>query len=297
LLTGLFLGLVVGLLISWVISPTQYVDTTPASLRSDFKDEYRYMIAAAYAVNDNIERARARLALLKDPDSVSVLGEQTQRMLGKNASAESVQPLAGLVEALLATPTATAAPIATNTPTAIPPTPIPPTQEIGPTLQISPLPPTQTDTPSPTFTPSPVFTSTPEDTPLPPPTPFSSPIPRPTATATLPPSAPFQLTSQAAFCESNQPSLLQVFLKNSSGEPAAGIELVITWNGGEEHFFTGLKPELGNGYADFVMVPNLEYALSASGGGTRVTELVSAPCQASDGSSYPGGIRLEFKQP
>jgi hypothetical protein len=91
--------------------------------------------------------------------------------------------------------------------------------------------------------------------------------------------------------------LLQVLLENTNGEPAAGIELVITWLGGEEHFFSGLKPELGNGYADFVMTPDVEYTLSMSNGGTPITGLISPACTAADGSAYSGGILLEFKQP
>lgn len=57
LVTGLLLGLGVGLLLAWVILPVPYVASTPVSLRSDFKDEYRYLIASAYTATGNLERA------------------------------------------------------------------------------------------------------------------------------------------------------------------------------------------------------------------------------------------------
>ena len=35
--------------------------------------------------------------------------------------------------------------------------------------------------------------------------------------------------------------------------PYPSVELVVTWDEGEDHFFTGLQPELGLGYGDFLM--------------------------------------------
>ena len=66
LLTGLIIGVVFGVLYAWLVSPVEYVDTPPASLRADFKDQYRVMIAAAYMANGDLLRARARLDLLQD---------------------------------------------------------------------------------------------------------------------------------------------------------------------------------------------------------------------------------------
>ncbi|MBI1865988.1 MAG: HD-GYP domain-containing protein, partial [Nitrospirae bacterium] len=39
------------------------------------------------------------------------------------------------------------------------------------------------------------------------------------------------------------------------------IEIVVVWDAGEDHFFTGLKPELGQGYADFTMTEGVSYTL------------------------------------
>ena len=40
----------------------------PALLRTDFKDQYRIVIAASCSANQDMARARARLSLLGDTD-------------------------------------------------------------------------------------------------------------------------------------------------------------------------------------------------------------------------------------
>jgi hypothetical protein len=64
LLFGLILGLIIGLLYGWIIRPIEYVDTAPASLREDHRADYVLMIAEAYAVEQELELARVRLASL-----------------------------------------------------------------------------------------------------------------------------------------------------------------------------------------------------------------------------------------
>ena len=75
------------------------------------------------------------------------------------------------------------------------------------------------------------------------------------------------------------------------------IELVVTWDEGENHFFTGLKPELGLGYADFVMTPSVVYSVRLADGGQPVNDLTAAECQAEDGSRFWGSWLLIFVQP
>ena len=64
LLGGLLIGLALGLGYACVISPVQYTDVPPASLRADYKSDYGLMIAQAYARDHNLPLARARLATL-----------------------------------------------------------------------------------------------------------------------------------------------------------------------------------------------------------------------------------------
>lgn len=291
LLTGLILGVLVGLGVSWGLFPAARQTGLPASLRADFKDEYRFMIAASYSATGNIGRARARLGLLGDGDLVKALGDQSQRMLANNTAPNVVRNLSDLSLALQADTAPTTIPLspepssaldeATSTATTVP-------------VSVDATETVEADIETPTL--EPVATSGETSTPLP--TPVGTLAPRPTFTATFTPGPPFNLSSKpVTFCEPTSPGLLQISLKDSNDQPIAGVELVVTWAGGEEHFFSGLKPELGNGYADFVMSPNVEYALSLSNGNTRVTSLIAPACTAKDGSQYIGGIHLDFKQP
>jgi hypothetical protein len=288
LLSGLIIGLGIGILVAWVIAPVQYIDTTPASLRVDYKDEYRFMIASAYAANNDLLRARARLGTLEDIDALKALGEQAQRMLASSSPMNEVQELADLSTALQTQPTTVSNPTFEIIPTA----------SMLPTSMASAIPPTgtiadlaQTTAPDVSATPATEITSTPQ------PKPISTIAPRPTQAFSPTPSALFELTKRSTFCDPTQPGLLQVNLTDQAGRPAAGIELIITWSNGEEHFFTGLKPELGYGYADFTMADSTEYVLSLSGGATQISGLSSSNCTNSSGAAYPGGLHLEFKQP
>lgn len=58
------IGAAAGMLYGWVINPVEYVDTAPASLRFDYKTDYILMTAEAYRVENDIELAVRRLALL-----------------------------------------------------------------------------------------------------------------------------------------------------------------------------------------------------------------------------------------
>ncbi|MCG2784703.1 MAG: hypothetical protein L6461_06320 [Anaerolineae bacterium] len=311
LLTGVLLGLALGIVFAWLVSPLEYTDTSPDSLRADFKDEYRYLIAASYKVHGNLDRTLARLSLLGDPDPAVALGEQAQRYLAADAPVSAARVLADLAEVLqnpqtlpqesvtqvsLVDPAATVAtlalgdqPVATLLPTdaTSPFEPI-----LGPTDTPT-LPPTATQTL--TLRPG-ARTATVTRTPQRSPTPIATVTAKPSLTPTATPGLPFQLIEQSTFCDSERPALLEVILEDASGKPASGIEIVITWLGGDESFFTGLKPELGFGYADFEMNPGVEYALSLSNGITRISGLQASTCTG-ESENYPGGIRLEFRQP
>lgn len=293
LITGALIGIALGLVTSWGIVPVPHTAASPASLRADFKDEYRYMISAAYASAGNLGRARARLALLDDKDPIQALTDQSKRMLANNIAPNVVRNISNLSAALQAESPPTETPIPTelafSTATESVPVVEPSTTVDNPTATNT----TQVSTEAPTLEPAPTEAATP--TPLPPAVPTDA--PHSIHTATFTPGPPFKMVKSTTFCESSQPGLLQISLTDSNGQPAAGIELIITWAGGEEHFFSGLKPELGNGYADFIMSPNIDYALSVSNGATRVSNLKSTSCTTKDGDNSSGGIHLDFKQP
>ncbi|MDI6769990.1 MAG: hypothetical protein QMD04_09965 [Anaerolineales bacterium] len=280
LLTGLLIGLTLGLLIAWVISPVQYVDTAPASLHADFKDQYRSMIASAYLATGELGRAQSRLSLLGDADPRQTLTLQAQHALSVGDPSGSAYALARLADALIQPPVGGQIP-----------------DEIGAS-------PTATTTATVTKAETSSVTRAPTRRPTGTLTPLNTPTPRPTRTPTPTLGAAFVLVAQENVCDVNlSEGLLQVEIQDAAGQPIPGAEVIITWEGGDrvgaaqEHFFTGLKPELGNGYADFVMQPEVGYSLRLAAGGRPVSNLIAPNCRTSGGDSYYGGVRLLFQQP
>ncbi len=277
-LIAIVVGFSLGLLYAWVISPIRYIDTTPNTLRADFKDQFRIAIAAAYASTHDLGRAKARLALLGDSDSDQALIAQAQRMLAAGESIDVVQQVAQLAANLLGG-VAQIQPSATATATVSQKTAIPTAAATG----------SATDTPiipveSPTIesTPAIVFT----------------PTPRPTHTPVPTPGAPYILVAQDTVCNSNlTDGLMQITVVDKHNHQIPGVEIIIAWSGGEEHFFTGLKPEIANGYADYIMQAGISYTVRVGESGTPTPNLTAANCTDSGGQIFTGGLHLTFQQP
>ncbi len=233
-------GFGLGLLFSWVISPVRYVDTSPDTLRADFKDQFRVVIAASYASDHNLERARARLALLGDSNDVQDLTAQAQRMLGAGESFNMIQEVAALATDLQTgvasiLPTALASPVPNQITSSQTATVLATVIETSGAI---------TDTPT-------IEISSPTAI-------FDTPTPRPTKTPIPTASAPFQLVGQDQVCNPNlTDGLMQISVLDNHHHQMPGIEIIVTWNGGEDHLFTGFKPEIGDGYADYVMQPGV----------------------------------------
>lgn len=280
----LLLGLGLGLAYSWIFSPLHVVDASPIALRADFKDTYRSAIAASYGATNNLARAQARLALLGDSNSIDALNSQAQRLIasGEFAQADQVVALAIALEngtTVVAASTVTST--ADNTVAVV--------KEVTATL-----PPPPPDLPF-------QFTETPQSTdpqiietqPV-----INTATPRPTRTLIPTVGAPFTLIAQDTVCDATLPDgLLQVLVFNSNRRQIAGAKIIITWNSGEEQFFTGLKPEISHGYADYTMSPNIAYTVRLASGSDIASELTAPTCQTPSGETFIGGIKLTFQQP
>ena len=290
ILLALLAGLGLGLVYAWTISPARVIDAEPVALRADFKDHYRSAIAAAYAATGDIARAQARLLLLGDSDSIEALNAQAQRMLASGQSFDEADQVAALAFALDQTAVGVPTVIPTtqrtdNTPDAVN------TANIVVTINAvtSTFPPSTSEVPIElTETPQTIETQT---TSIPP-------TPRPTRTFIPTAGAPFALTEQESVCDPNLPDgLLQVLVFNSNRRQMPGIEILITWEGGAENFFTGLKPELGNGYADYVMTADIIYTLQLRSGSDIASGLSTPTCQTPNGETFSGGLKLTFQEP
>jgi hypothetical protein len=256
---GLAVGLGLGLLYAWGISPVAYKDTTPASLGAANKAAYLRLVAQAYVVEGNLDRARSRLAALGEPSPAPQIAALAQQAAAAGENAQTVRALAALASALGAGP---------QTPTAAP----------TPTAR-----PTATRAPTPTSTPRPTVT----------------PYLLPTHAPTLTPPGVFMFSGKRLICDANlkQP-LIQVLTVGTGGEPVPGVEVIVKWADGNDHFFTGLKPELGPGYGDFVMQPNVDYTVYlASNPAAAVAGLTTEMCTGTEGQTYSGSWQLLFSQP
>ena len=287
LLTGFVIGLALGLVYGYLVNPVEYVDSSPSVLNGQDKDRYRAMIAQAYLADTNLERARQRLALLKDNAGSQNLAAQAQRLLGANANDLDAHALAILAAALA--PQRSPTPQIINTP-ALSTTPqlevtvpvISPSSTLSPgqAVQTATLLPSLTPTITPTVTLTPAVTFTPRYT------------DRPTATL----GSPFSLKDKKQVCDATITNdLLQVNVVNGAGQGIPGVVIHVTWPGGEDAFYTGLTPDHGPGYADFLMTPRVTYSVRAGEGG-EVASGLSAPSCGSGDSVFFGGWSLQFGQ-
>ena len=65
-LIALAVGLAAGLYVGWVLSPVNYVDTTPDSLGADYQADYVLMVAESYQAAQDPAAAARQLAILGD---------------------------------------------------------------------------------------------------------------------------------------------------------------------------------------------------------------------------------------
>jgi hypothetical protein len=267
---GLLLGLSLALFYAWLIDPVVFVDATPARLNAGFKAEYIYLVSQSYASDGNWARAESRLQALADPNIEQTVALQLESYLRRGAPAATIRNLATLAERVGAQGPA----IAAFAPT--PPVLVPAVAGNSVTRVATPLP-TPTLTPRPTETPQPTFT------------------PVPTTAPTATPQPIYRLLDQQRVCERNAPApRIEVLTIDAFLEPLSGTAVIVTWEGGSDRFHTGFKPELGLGYGDFSMVPEVSYSVTLAEGSPTVSGLRVEPCPNNRGG-LPGGWRLTFQ--
>jgi hypothetical protein len=265
-LIGFVIGLALSLTYGWILDPHP-LPVTPAELRVDHKEAYLRLIATAYAYDHDELRAQARLATLQEPNVPAMIIRVTEMEINRGdvrdvialvELAQAVGELSPAMAVFLTTPTAT------------------PTTTPIPTSTLTPTPP-PTFTPNPTFTPLPTSTST-----LTPTVELTvttivtietsvtitrtvRPTRTQTPTPTPDPYAPFSIVKSEAVCDKEAPGLLRIYLHDRFGVGIPGVEIIVRWPGGEDNIFTGFKPAIDSGYADFQMDAEKIYQLELIG--------------------------------
>ncbi|MCB2178646.1 hypothetical protein KQH61_04440 [bacterium] len=284
LITGLILGVALGILYAWVLTPVETIETTPADLRADFKEDYRVLIARSYQANYDLNRAEARLALLGDAAPARALAVQAQLTLGEEGQEDAARALGLLAAALQGD--LQAAPTSENEDTLPTPTGSVTPEASAPTAtrQVA-----QATTPAPAQT-----TGGPTAT-------VGTVIP--TLTPTLPPTAtptagpPFVLDSIQLVCNPNiDPPLIQVNVADAAGNPVPGVAILISWDTHTNRFVTGLNADYGLGYADYQMDPAITYSLQLEEGSAPVNSITGRQCEDAT-EPYWGSWQFNFVQP
>ncbi len=75
LIIGIIIGLVLGVLYGWIIRPVEYIDTTPNTLRADYRTDYVLMIAETYSGDGDLDSALVRLAALGSQSPIEIVLE------------------------------------------------------------------------------------------------------------------------------------------------------------------------------------------------------------------------------
>ena len=277
MITGLVIGIALGVVYAWVLIPDERVDSFPISLREDYKDLYREMIAVAYVASGDLGRAQARLELLGDDNQARTLAVQAQLTLGEEVSPDIARALGILAAHLEDGPGNFTIDIAESplkvSPSSSPETTLLPTSNGNAN---------QTTSGTPTRTTAPTSTHTPQGTNT------------PTATQ----GAPFELLDFELICDPDiQVPLIKVYVFDADYNEVPGIEVVVTWDGGQDSFFTGFKLEFGLGYGDFEMTPGITYTLQLTDGGEPRPGWIAQECPGENGDRYWGSWRLNFVQP
>jgi len=262
-LIGFIIGLGLGLFYTWQIDPVVVRNTAPADLRPE--DKQLYIIAAAreYNASGDLQRAVTRLLEVEPAQNPFELAADTACQLIRSGQVndldaiEVVRNLRAIYEpqGYLATCDTTFA----NTP--VPVTIIVPT-------------PTATYTPSIT----PVATKTPtapvESAPL------NTPIPRSTSLAPQTDTT-FREAFVEPFCDAAISGIIEIYVRDVDSLGLPGVAVEVSWGTRQSQtFYTGLKPERGDDYADFKMEANETYRVRVLNGGQISRELIPTPCDA-----------------
>ena len=296
LITGAVIGLIIGLILALAFFPLRWTDAVPRMLDEDSQNDYVVAIALAYYAEKDLGRAEARLAELEIdmniPNYLNGLGATIRtedggpslRMYAVQKLAHDLSDGVITIEGLDEFFEEEDTPTQEDQPTEEPESAVPETPTQQPAAQ------------QPTST-SPAAAETDEDsdeTETEEAAQVETP-PEPTPAAIAASNQPFQLAERLNFCDQNLSQQLQVQVMDADGVPLQGVSIFIQWDGGSETFFTGLYPEIDDGYADYAMTQELTYQLQVGETSLFIEDIRTETCELDDGTTYQGGVWLLFE--
>lgn len=103
----------------------------------------------------------------------------------------------------------------------------------------------------------------------------------------------FRLVDRGPLCNPGEPAgRIEILVVDTVGEPLPGLVVSVTWNEGQDAFYTGFDAARGPGYADFDMEPDIVYAVAIADDEPSAVDLQIHACP--DGKA--GGWRLEYQE-
>lgn len=99
-LASLLVGLGLGLGYGWIIDPVEYVDTEIAALHPAYQDDLVLMVSQAYASDQNLDIARARIALLNPSSPEAVVADLAERVIVEGRPEDQIRVVVQLAAAM-----------------------------------------------------------------------------------------------------------------------------------------------------------------------------------------------------
>jgi hypothetical protein len=98
-LISILLGLAAGLVYGWVISPVEFTNTSPDSLRADYRMDFVLMTAESYHADQNLDAAARRLGMLGSDPPAQISARAMQYGLQAGLAPNDLQLLQDLTTA------------------------------------------------------------------------------------------------------------------------------------------------------------------------------------------------------
>ena len=99
-LIAIAVGLAAGLVYGWAVSPVRYTNTSPDTLRVDYRTDYILMTAEVFAADHDADAAARRLGMLGSTPPVQTATQGLQYALESGFAPADLSALRDLVDAL-----------------------------------------------------------------------------------------------------------------------------------------------------------------------------------------------------